>query len=133
MTKLMLNPTRNPFSREIDRMFSNFFGPENRCHSGNCVDFRPAVDIEETADNVTLTFAVPGIDKSDIKVVIEDHTLTVSGERKNVHKDENVRRVVSEISFGAFSRSFTLPDNIDTEKVSADYKNGLLNIKLDRV
>ncbi len=125
-----LVPT-NRISREIDNMFNSFFNfpcvrTERRC------DFMPRVNIKDTKDDVTLTFELPGMEKKDIKVMVKDDVLTVSGERsfKSEEKDDGFVR--TEISTGSFSRSFSLPDTVDGEKISADYKNGLLEIKLTK-
>jgi len=88
------------------------------------------VDVYEDEHNVTLKIEVPGIEEKDIDVRIENHTLTVHGERKfeKEEKEENYRRV--ERQYGSFTRSFTLPNTVDTEKVSAHYDKGVLKIKL---
>ncbi len=125
-----LVPT-NRISREIDNLFNSFFNfPGVRTE--RCCDFMPRVNIKDTKDDVTLTFELPGMEKKDIKVMVKDDVLTVSGERsfKSEEKDDGFVR--TEISTGLFSRSFSLPDTVDGEKISADYKNGLLEIKLTK-
>jgi HSP20 family protein len=94
--------------------------------------FAPAVDVYEDEHQVTLKIEVPGIDEKDIDVQVENHTLTVHGERK-IEKDEieeNYRRV--ERHYGTFTRTFTLPQTVDTESVSATYDKGVLNIALPK-
>src|ERR1700680_150860 len=92
--------------------------------------FAPAVDVYEDEHNVTLKIEVPGIDEKDIDVRIENNTLTVHGERKieKEEKEENYRRV--ERQYGSFTRTFTLPTTVDSEKVSASYDKGILKISL---
>src|ERR1700720_2637918 len=92
--------------------------------------FAPAVDVYEDEHNVTLKIEVPGIDEKDIDVRVENNILTVHGERKieKEEKEENYRRI--ERQYGSFSRTFTLPNTVDTESVSADYEKGVLKIKL---
>ncbi len=94
--------------------------------------FAPAVDVYEDEHKVALKIEVPGIDEKDIHVQVENNTLTVSGERKveKDEKEENYRRV--ERQYGAFTRTFTLPATVDTEKVSANYDKGVLNITLPK-
>ncbi len=118
----------NRVAREIDNMFNTFM-TFPRIETENA-DFTPRVDIRETNDNVRLVFELPGMEKKDIKVVVKDNVLTVSGERKVSTDDSEVRFVRSEIFVGSFTRSFTLPETIDAEKISADYRNGLLEITL---
>ena len=92
--------------------------------------FSPKVNVAEKDDAISLTFELPGMEKSDIKVLVKDDILTVSGERKietELKSDDSFR---SEISSGAFSRSFNLPDTVKTDGVQADYKNGLLYVVL---
>ena len=92
--------------------------------------FAPAVDVYEDEHQVKLKIEVPGIDEKDIDVRIENNTLTVHGERKleKEEKEENFRRV--ERQYGSFTRSFTLPNTVDTDQVNARYNKGILNISL---
>jgi len=94
--------------------------------------FSPAVDVYEDEHQVTLKIEVPGIDEKDIDVQIENNTLTVHGERKieKEEKEENYRRVESQ--YGNFTRTFTLPQTVDTENVAATYDKGVLKIALPK-
>lgn len=94
--------------------------------------FAPAVDVYEDEHNVSLKIEVPGIDEKDIEVRIENNTLTVHGERKieREEKEENYRRV--ERQYGSFTRTFTLPQTVDSEKVVANYDKGVLKITLPK-
>lgn len=96
----------------------------------NTGTFVPPVDIYEDEHNFTLNLEVPGIKESDIDIRLENNTLTVRGERKfeSEQREENFRRV--ERRYGSFSRAFTLPNVVDTEKISANYENGMLQIQL---
>ncbi|HKD07060.1 MAG TPA: Hsp20/alpha crystallin family protein [Bryobacteraceae bacterium] len=92
----------------------------------------PAVDILETEDAITLKADVPDVNINDLDIRVENNTLTVKGHRK-FEKNENVKgwhRI--ERSYGEFVRSFALPNTVDTEKVGADYKNGVLSISLPK-
>jgi len=94
--------------------------------------FAPAVDVYEDEHQVTLKIEVPGIDEKDIDVRVENQTLTVHGERKieKEEKEENFRRV--ERQYGSFTRTFTLPQTVDTENISATYDKGVLKITLPK-
>jgi HSP20 family protein len=94
--------------------------------------FAPAVDVYEDEHKVTLKIEVPGIEEKDIDVRVENQTLTVHGERKieKEEKEENYRRV--ERQYGSFTRTFTLPQTVDTENVSANYDKGVLKIVLPK-
>jgi HSP20 family protein len=91
----------------------------------------PAVDIFETdGHDLVLRAELPGMTREDIEVTVENNTLVLKGTKKfdSEVKDENYRRI--ERSYGTFHRSFTLPNTVDAAKVSADYKNGVLSVKL---
>ncbi len=92
----------------------------------------PAVDIYETDDAIILEAELPGMNEKDIEVKIEDNVLTIRGERKfeEERKEENYYRM--ERFYGTFQRSFTLPSNVDTEKVKAEYKKGILKVTLPK-
>ena len=92
----------------------------------------PRVDINETDKDIILDVELPGLDKKDIKIEVKDSTLTISGERKQEKEteDSGCRRV--ERRYGKFERTFGLPENVKTEKVSAEYKNGVLVLTLPK-
>jgi HSP20 family protein len=114
----------------MNRLFHDSFSGEGREEALTNTAFAPPVDVYEDEHNVTLKIEVPGIDEKDIDVRIENNTLTVHGERKfeKEEKEENYRRV--ERQYGSFTRSFTLPNTVDPENVSANYEKGVLKIKL---
>ena len=92
----------------------------------------PAVDILETEDALIVRADLPGVKIDDIDIRVENQTLTISGSRK-FEKDENAKgfhRI--ERSYGEFVRSFAVPSTVDTDKVAADYKNGILTVSLPR-
>jgi HSP20 family protein len=123
----------NTLQERMNRLFhESFNSSEGRDESLATSNFAPAVDVYEDEHSVTLKIEVPGIDEKDIDVRIENRTLTVHGERKfeKEEKEENYRRV--ERQYGSFSRTFTLPNTVDTENVSADYEKGVLKIKLTK-
>jgi HSP20 family protein len=113
----------------MNRLFRDNFA-EGRDEALTTTGFAPAVDVYEDEHNVTLKIEVPGIEEKDIDVRIENNVLTVHGERKfeKEEKEENYRRI--ERQYGSFTRSFTLPNTVDTEKVNANYDKGVLNITL---
>jgi HSP20 family protein len=119
----------NTLQDRMNRLFHNSFS-EGREEGLTTGAFAPPVDVYEDEHNVTLKIEVPGIDEKDIDVRIENNTLTVHGERKfeKEEKEENYRRV--ERQYGSFTRSFTLPNTVDSENVQANYEKGVLKIKL---
>jgi HSP20 family protein len=113
----------------LNRLFQQSVS-EGREEALTTSSFAPAVDVYEDDQHVTLKIEVPGIDEKDIDVRLENNILTVHGERKleKEEKEENYRRV--ERQYGSFTRSFTLPNTVDSESVSATYDKGVLKIKL---
>lgn len=92
----------------------------------------PTVDIYEHNGNLVLKAELPGIDPQDVDIRVENNVLTLRGERKldNEVKQENYHRV--ERSYGSFSRSFTLPNVVDTDKIKAEFKDGVLQLVLPK-
>ena len=119
----------NPI-HEMDELFHNrlasVLGGE-RVHS---VAWSPVVDIEETELNYLIRAELPGLSKERVKVTVEDGVLTLSGERDLERKMEGKTFHHIERSHGTFTRSFTLPENAEAESVSANYKDGLLEIRV---
>ena len=102
-------------------------------HEGEALlsgSFAPPVDVYEDDHNILVKMEVPGIDQKDIDIRLENNVLSVKGERKleKEEKEENFQRI--ERRYGAFTRSFTLPNTVDTESVKADYEQGVLKITL---
>ncbi len=113
----------------MNRLFRDSFG-DTREEALSTSTFAPPVDVYEDEHNITLKIEVPGIDEKDIDVRIENNTLVVHGERKfeKEEKEENFRRV--ERQYGSFTRSFTLPNTVDTDHVQAQYDKGILKVQL---
>ena len=112
------------FSNLIDRFFSDSLARSG----GSSYSFVPKVDILETEAAYEINVAVPGLNKEDFKIDLNDNFLTISGERKfSKEKKENNVHVV-ETQYGNFSRSFSLPENVDASKINAKYNNGILEI-----
>jgi len=129
MTNVICTPNRT--ARSLDRVFNDIFNASPYWTNVN-TDFAPRVNITENDNRIKLEFDLPGMENDDIKVTVKDGLLTVSGERKVEKKDEKENYVRSEIYTGQFSRSFTLPETVETDKIAADYKNGLLTLELPK-
>ncbi|MGH9495217.1 MAG: Hsp20/alpha crystallin family protein [Candidatus Sulfotelmatobacter sp.] len=116
----------------INRVFRESYRGANQEDALTTSSFAPAVDVYEDEHKVSLKIEVPGIDEKDIDVRVENNTLSVHGERKieKEEKEENYRRV--ERQYGSFTRTFTLPQTVDTENVSANYDKGMLKITLPK-
>ena len=94
--------------------------------------FTPSIDISETDDQFLISAELPGMDKENINIDLENGRLSISGERsfKNEEEGKTFHRV--ETRYGSFNRSFQLPENVDEESIKATYENGLLNITIDK-
>lgn len=118
---------------EVNKAFNNALEP----FSSEGGEFRsawhPAVDIAETENELIVSADLPGVNKEDIKVNVQNNVLTFSGERKQESKPEenNVHRL--ERSYGFFSRSFTLPATVKADAIKAVYKDGVLRLTLPKV
>ena len=90
----------------------------------------PALDIHETEKNYEVNLDLPGMEKKDIEIAISDGVLNITGERKAEMKDEKKSCIRSEISYGKFTRSFRLSDDVDEENIKASFSNGVLTIAI---
>ena len=126
------DPVRELYSLQnrMNRLFEEQYGGKSEDSLTTAGAFVPPVDIYEDEHTIQLRLEVPGIDEKDLDIKVENNTLTVTGERKleKEEKEENFRRV--ERRYGSFTRSFTLPNTVNTEDINASYDNGVLNIKL---
>ena len=119
----------NPI-HEMDELFHNRLASVLGGEKVQSVAWSPVVDIEETELNYLIRAELSGLSKKNVKVVVEDGVLTLSGERDLERKVEGKTFHHIERSHGTFTRSFTLPENADAESVSANYKDGLLEIRV---
>ena len=136
------NPARelSRLQRGIDRIFDDFFMPG--VTSGLSPDlligaesqpaFLPACDIEETSDHFKLSFDLPGVSKDDVKIEMRGNQLVVSGERKEEQERQQGSRFSQERYYGSFLRTFTLPTEVDANRIEAAYQDGVLQIALPK-
>lgn len=116
--------------REIDRLFEDFFTPMTR--RSTAYSYLPDIDVYETDDSVVVEVEVPGMDKKDFQVKVEDGILRITGEKKLEREKENRNYKVVERCYGKFERSLSLPDYVDPDKIKAKYENGVLTISLPK-
>jgi HSP20 family protein len=117
----------------VNRIFADAYNRRSEDDLATRGAWTPAVDIYETdAHELVLKVELPDVAKEDISLQVENNMLTISGQRnmeKQV-KEEQYHRI--ERAYGAFSRSFTLPPTVDASAIAADYRNGVLTVKLPR-
>ncbi|HEX9051852.1 MAG TPA: Hsp20/alpha crystallin family protein [Anaeromyxobacter sp.] len=112
---------------EMARLFE-----DHRFATGESVGWTPACDIYEDEEGVSLRFELAGVDPKDVEVRFENGVLTLKGERKLEQEDkrDNYHRV--ELNYGTFTRSFSLPQTVDAEKIRAESRNGVLTVTLPK-
>jgi HSP20 family protein len=116
------------FSNLIDRFFNDTLTRSG----GSSYSFVPRVDVLEDDKAFEIHVAVPGMNKEDFKIDLNDNYLTVSGERKFTREKKENNFHAVETQFGTFSRSFSLPENVDVNKISAKYVNGILEVNVPK-
>lgn len=108
-----------------DSLLTPFFAPTQT--------FTPRVDISEDEKNLYITAELPGMTKDDIEVTVsEDGVLTIRGEKKEEKKEEGENYIRIERSFGKFSRSFMLPENVKADEISGKFENGVLRLTIPK-
>ncbi len=122
--------TRNTFSPfYMPHLFDEDFFPV----VSNTNNSIPAVNIRENEQNYTLEFAIPGIDKNNLKIDMKEDVLTISSESKNENEVEKDGYKRKEFSYSSFSRSFYIPENVNRDKIGASYKDGILLVDLPKM
>lgn len=116
--------------REMNHPFANFYrtGDEMECRG----TWIPNIDVKETLDELVLYVELPGLKKEDIKITVQEGVLSISGDKiqTDLQKDEVFHRV--ERIYGNFCRQFNLPAQIDAAKISAEFVNGVLKLRLPK-
>jgi HSP20 family protein len=135
MDLIRWNPWKEMVSmrERMNRMFDDsLFHPDRREDGLGMGVWSPAVDMFEKDDTVVIKAELPGLDRKDISLDLQNGILTLKGERKheNEVKDENFYR--REMSYGKFVRSFSLPVEVDADKIKAEFQNGLLTIEVPK-
>jgi HSP20 family protein len=130
--------TWDPF-REMEVMrnqFARLFGERLPLRRGGgseeleLTDWLPPVDITEDSKEYTINAELPGLTKENVKVTVVNGVLEITGERKEEKEEKDKKHHRIERSYGSFRRSFTLPENSSGEKVTADFKDGVLKVRL---
>ena len=117
----------------INRMFDDpFFRTGRMVDDASLGMWNPVVDLYEKDDKFVIKAELPGVEKKDIRIDLKDRVLTLSGERShdNEVKEENYYR--RERSYGKFQRAFTLPADVDSDKIKAEFKEGVLQVEVPK-
>lgn len=116
--------------RQINRLFDQLAPSGNR--DPNRIAFMPSAEMQETPNEVHLKLEIPGLEAKDLDIHVTEEAVSISGERKSENKIEERGKVRSEFRYGKFKRVISLPTRIQTDKVQAEYKNGVLNLILSK-
>ncbi len=133
MTLIRFNPFRelDTIQDRMRNLFDDFPTSLNLDASSN---FSPRVDVSEDENSVFVNIELPGVDKKDVKITVqENNILTIKGEKKSEIKDEKKNFYRVERTYGSFCRTMALPAEVNSEKTKAKYENGILNIELPKL
>jgi len=124
-------------SERMPMLFEDFFKPWNEWFdNGGSLWGRmlsvPAVNITENKDNFEVSLAAPGMKKDDFKINVDGNMLTISSEKEEINEEKEKKFTRKEYNYSSFSRSFTLPDEVNREKIEAKYEDGVLKLNLPR-
>lgn len=133
------SPSAHPIERmrwEMDQLFDRFFGaswPADRWGGfGEMGSWAPPLDVRETADEVVVRAEVPGVDPKDLELTVSGDLLTLTGKKEEKFEKKEQDCYHSECRYGSFHRSVKLPASIDSDKVSAEHKDGVLTIRVKK-
>ena len=146
MSKALINRTNNlpyfdrdefltPFDRVFDQLFETNFPEFVRSvgvkpYAGSAY---PKVNVYEYDEKVGIVAEIPGLDKKQLNVEVENGTLTISGEKHHIVEDEKAKVLRRELKASSFKRNFELGENLDGDNIKATFKNGILNIDIPKV
>jgi HSP20 family protein len=134
MALIRWEPVRelNTIQSEMNRLFNSFFESPSPTNGTSLRRWIPAMDLVETNGEFVLRADLPGLTENDVNIELEDNLLTVSGERKSEHEGRKEGYYRVERASGKFSRSLTLPDGVDPEKIDAGFENGVLEVHIPK-
>jgi HSP20 family protein len=118
--------------QEVNRLFGNVFDAPQGAGNGGQRRWIPAMDLVEEGDHYVLRADLPGLSEGDVKVELEDNVLTISGERKSEREERKDGYYRVERASGRFSRSLTLPEGVDPDRIEAHFKNGVLEVRVPK-
>lgn len=128
-----LSPYRDfsQLQKAFDRLFSEFQSMKKSSELKE-FDFSPSCEIAEEENSYVFKFDLPGVNRDQVKVEVDKDRLTVQAERKEEKEQKTRKKFLSEVSYGSYSRSFTLPGPIDDKKIDARFENGVLTVTVPK-
>lgn len=131
MTLIKFEPMRE-FETLHDKMQRYFDDISNFGFNMN-ENFYPRIDISEDKNSIRVTAEIPGVKKENIKITLQDNILTIEGEKKKESEQKEKNFFRSERMFGSFKRSFTLPEEVDSDSIEAKFEDGMLRIQMKKL
>lgn len=125
------NPSLPGFSSWVDHLFETGMGTGFLSNFNTGMTL-PAVNIKENSDEFLLEIAVPGMKKSDFNIDVENKTLSISSETKDEQEHKKINYTRREFGYSSFKRTFTLPATVDSNRISAQYEEGILTVNLPK-
>jgi HSP20 family protein len=134
MALIRWEPVRelNTIQNEMNRLFNTFFEAPPGNSGTTQRRWIPAMDLVETDDDLVLRADLPGLSEKDVNIEVEDSVLTISGERKAEHEERKEGYYRVERASGSFTRSLTLPDGVDPDRVRASFDRGVLEVRIPK-
>lgn len=118
--------------REMDRLWDSFFEERPRRKVEEVGEWLPSLDLPETKNDLVVKAELPGLDPKDIDISLSDCVLTIKGEKKQGKEEKEENYHLIERSYGSFTRSVRLPGDVQSDKITASYKNGVLRVTLPK-
>ncbi len=132
MNLVRLSQPRTDENFGLNNLLDSFFHAGWRGDESDGTDWRPRTDIREEKERFVIDIDLPGVEKDQIKIVVEENILKITGERKNEKKDEAEGYTRIERSRGSFQRTFRLPKNIEVGRIESAYANGVLTLQIPK-
>ena len=125
-------PAIDDVEHRMRKMFENVLTPFDGDFLAQPIGFLPATDIVETNDQLVLTAELPGLEKKDVEITVDEGVLTLRGEKLEEKKEEDKKFHLYERTYGTFQRSFALPRGVDPAKITAEFEKGILKVFLPK-
>jgi len=127
----LVKVARPRINRSFDSLLNSFFEDMN-VDSQRSNLWRPAMDAVETEKNFELSFSLPGFEKEDIAVSVKKNTLNLKATKAEIKEDEGSKYLAREIARGSYERDIELPENVNSDKIAAEYKSGILTLSIPK-
>ena len=118
-------------NRSFDSMLNSFFEEMSTPSQPSNV-WRPAMDVQDLEKSFELSFSLPGFEKDNITISVKNNTLTLNAAKAEVKEDEGMKYLAREIARGSYERNIELPENVNTDKIAAEYKSGILSLSIPK-